>query len=100
MGDGRLERGGSFSSGIVNPSQQSSPGFETAPVPPPQPQTQTRPRNVKGLTLPLTDLHGVAEHADALSLKESLPNDQVTPGTGDVLGIVAKGVRRKPVPQS
>lgn len=83
------------------PSEYASArtSMDGAMVPPPIPAaSNARPRNVKNLSLPLSNMHGLAE-----SLEQNTP--MVTPSAESispsiVLGTVAKGVRRKPVPQS
>lgn len=78
------------------------PSLDVSDMPPPLSTTsslQGRPRNVKGLTLPLSNLHGTAE-TEAVDRSPSLAAVEAFSPGNPVLGVVAKGVRRKPVPQS
>jgi hypothetical protein len=78
------------------------PSLDASDMPPPLSTTsslQGRPRNVKGLTLPLSNMHGMAE-TGASDRSPSLASVEAFSPGNPVLGVVAKGVRRKPVPQS
>jgi len=78
------------------------PSLDASEMPPPlstASSLQGRPRNVKGLTLPLSNLHGTAE-TEAVDRSPSLAAVEAFSPGNPVLGVVAKGTRRKPVPQS
>ena len=78
-------------------SARTSLDVSSVPLPAPS-MANTRPRNVKNLSLPLSNMHGVAE-----KLEESTPpapSPEPFSPNNVMLGTVAKGVRRKPVPQS
>lgn len=101
FGEDLTLRGRSSQPGTEPPSQVVSAraSLDGSTVPPPTPggTSNTRPRNVKNLSLPLSNMHGVAEQ-----LEERIPPtpspEPFSPNA--MLGAVAKGVRRKPVPQS
>jgi hypothetical protein len=78
-------------------SARTSLDYHSVP-PPALSASNTRPRNVKNLSLPLSNMHAVVEKLEESSL--NTPSAEPFSANSVVLGTVAKGVRRKPVPQS